>query len=74
MPSTIGIRDAPENAQGFQYVVYGPDLRNERKMLEAGYNGEIKALEPRLAINPRRCKPFWMTSPRTRAKKITPAD
>ena len=121
--------DAQAVAQGFQYVVYGPDLRipqvavafmtrrstlakrpevlerlmramaeaakilhtdkeftfkvlskelriTERKTLEAGYNAEIKVLEPRLAIRPEAFQSILddvgQTDPR--AKKIKPTD
>ena len=121
--------DAAAIAQGFHYVVYGPDLRipqvavafmtrrttlarrsevlgrfmrataeaakilhtdneftfkvlarqlriTDRKTLEAGYNAEIKVLEPRLAIRPEAFQAIVDDVAQTdpRAKKIKPAD
>ena len=121
--------DAQAIAQGFQYIVYGPDLRipqvavafmtrrstlvkrpevlgrfmramaeaakilhtdkeftfkvlskelriTERKTLEAGYNAEIKVLEPRLAIRPEAFQAILddVAQSDARAKKIKPAD
>jgi ABC-type nitrate/sulfonate/bicarbonate transport system substrate-binding protein len=121
--------DSQAIAQGYQYVVYGPDLRipqvavgfmtrrsalakrphvlgrfmrtmaaaakilhtdkdftfkvlakqlrvSDRKVLEAGYNAEIKVLEPRLAIRPEAFQAILDDVAQTdpRAKKITPED
>jgi ABC-type nitrate/sulfonate/bicarbonate transport system substrate-binding protein len=121
--------DAQAIAHGFQYIVYGPDLRipqvavafmtrrstlvkrpevlgrfmramaeaakilhtdkeftfkvlrkelriTERKTLEAGYNAEIKVLEPRLAIHPEAFQAILddVAQSDARAKKIKPAD
>jgi ABC-type nitrate/sulfonate/bicarbonate transport system substrate-binding protein len=121
--------DSQAVAQGYQYVVYGPDLRipqvavgfmtrrsavakrpqvlgrfmramaeaskilhtdkeftfkvlakqlrvNDRKVLEAGYNAEIKVLEPRLAIRPEAFQAILDDVAQTdpRAKKIKPED
>jgi NitT/TauT family transport system substrate-binding protein len=121
--------DSQAIAQGYQYVVYGPDLRipqvavgfmtrrsalakrpqmlgrfmramaeaskilhtdkeftfkvlakqlrvSDRKVLEAGYNAEIKVLEPRLAIRPEAFQAILDDVAQTdpRAKKIKPED
>ena len=121
--------DAQAIAQGFQYVVYGPDLRipqvavgfmtrrstlakrpqvlgrfmrtmaeaakilhtdkeftfkvlskqlrvTDRKTLDAGYNAEIKVLEPRLTIRPEAFQAILddVAQSDPRAKKIKPDD
>ena len=121
--------DAQAVAQGFHYVIYGPDLRipqvavafftrrstlarrpevlarfmrataeaskilhsdkeftykvlskqlriSDRKTLDAGYNAEIKVLEPRLAIRPEAFQAILDDVAQTdaRAKKIKPGD
>jgi ABC-type nitrate/sulfonate/bicarbonate transport system substrate-binding protein len=121
--------DVQAMAQGFQYVVYGPDLRipqvavgfmtrrstlakrpqilgrfmrvmaeaakilhtdkeftfkvlskqlrvNDRKILESGYNAEIKVLEPRLMIRPEAFQAILDDVAQTdpRAKKVKPDD
>jgi ABC-type nitrate/sulfonate/bicarbonate transport system substrate-binding protein len=121
--------DAQAIAQGYQYIVYGPDLRipqvavgfmtrrstlakrpqvvgrfmrvmaeaakilhtdkeltfkvlgkqlriNDRKVLEAGYNAEIKALEPRLTIRPEAFQAILddVAPIDPRAKKVKPDD
>jgi NitT/TauT family transport system substrate-binding protein len=61
----------------FTYRVLGKQLRlDDRKILEASYNSEIKALEPRMSIKP---EPFQATldeiSPtEPRAKSVKPQD
>jgi ABC-type nitrate/sulfonate/bicarbonate transport system substrate-binding protein len=121
--------DVQAIAQGYQYIVYGPDLRipqvavgfmtrrstlvkrpqvlgrfmrvmaeaakilhtdkeltfkvlgkqlriNDRKILEAGYNAEIKALEPRLTIRPEAFQAILddVAPIDPRAKKVKPED
>lgn len=121
--------DVQAIAQGYQYIVYGPDLRipqvavgfmtrrstlvkrpqvlgrfmrvmaeaakilhtdkeltfkvlgkqlriNDRKILEAGYNAEIKALEPRLTIRPGAFQAILddVAPIDPRAKKVKPED
>lgn len=121
--------DAQAIAQGYHYIVYGPDLRipqvavgfftrrstlakrpqvlgrfmrvmaeaskilhtdkevtfkvlskqlriNDRRILEAGYNAEIKALEPRLAIRPEAFQAVLddVAQIDPRAKKVKPQD
>jgi NitT/TauT family transport system substrate-binding protein len=48
------------------FKVLGKQLRiNDRKILEAGYNAEIKALEPRLTIRPEAFQAILVTSRRS---------
>ena len=61
----------------FTFKVLGKELRiTERKTLEAGYNAEIKVLEPRLAIRPEAFQSILddVAQSDARAKKIKPAD
>ena len=61
----------------FVYKVMGKYLRlTDRKVLDAAYNGEVKALETRLEINPEGFQAILDEVARTdpRAKKIKPDD
>lgn len=61
----------------FTYKVLGKQLRlSDRKILDAAYNAEIKALEPRLAFKPEALQAILDEVGETdsRAKKIKPAD
>ena len=61
----------------FVYKVLGKYLRvTERSVLDAAYNAEIKALEPRLAIKHEALQAILDEVARTdpRAKKVTPAE
>jgi ABC-type nitrate/sulfonate/bicarbonate transport system substrate-binding protein len=61
----------------FTYKVLGKELRvTDRKILEAGYNAEIKALEPRLAFKPEALQAILdeVGEIDSRAKKIKPQD
>jgi ABC-type nitrate/sulfonate/bicarbonate transport system substrate-binding protein len=61
----------------FTFKVLGKQLRiNDRKVLEAAYNAEIKALEPRLAIKPEAIQAIIddVAQGDPRAKKFKPLD
>jgi len=61
----------------FTYRVLGKWLRvGDRKILEAAYNSEIKALEPRLAIKPESLQSILdeVVKVDPRAKKVKPED
>ena len=61
----------------FTYKVLGKQLRLEdRKILDAAYNAEIKALEPRLVIKPEALQAILDEVSQTdpRAKKVKPQE
>lgn len=61
----------------FTYKVFGKQLRlTDRKILDAAYNAEIKALEPRMAIKPKALQAILdeVAEIDSRAKKIKPLD
>jgi hypothetical protein len=61
----------------FTFKVLGKQLRiDDRKILETGYNAEIKALEPRLTIRPEAFQAVLddVAQIDPRAKKVKPDD
>jgi hypothetical protein len=61
----------------FVYKVLGKQLRlTDRRVLDAGYNSEIQALEPRLAIKMESLQAILdeVAQTDTRAKKIKPQE
>ncbi|MBI2181047.1 MAG: hypothetical protein HYU31_09570 [Deltaproteobacteria bacterium] len=61
----------------FTYKVLGKQLRlTDRKILDAAYNAEIKALEPRLVFKPEALQAILdeVAEIDSRAKKIKPQD
>jgi len=61
----------------FVYKVLGKQLRlTDRRVLDAGYNAEIQALEPRLAIKMESLQriPDEVAQTDARAKKIKPQE
>jgi len=61
----------------FVYRVLGKNLRiAERSILDAAYNAEIKALEPRLAVREESLQAILeeMAQTDARAKKVRPQD
>jgi hypothetical protein len=60
----------------FTFKVLAKQLRIDRKILETGYNAEIKALEPRLTIRPEAFQAVLddVAQIDPRAKKVKPED